>query len=161
MKNIKTKCVRALPYHLKNINSSSNFPRPTPPFLSIDTTLEFLDTGLELLESSSPLRQGRPSFLSTELYIDCRSIYHELGGIMCYFELITFRCRHQVHRRFSHCHFARNDPFHDCVGVKQLKRKWYQADADCDDCIQQRVEAQQQQQEQAQQAQQEYFQPRQ
>lgn len=76
MENIKTKYVRALPYHLEHINGSSSFARPISPFVSIDTALEFLDTGLDLLESFSPLRQGRPSFLSTELYIDCRSVYH-------------------------------------------------------------------------------------
>ncbi|KAL8847514.1 MAG: hypothetical protein Q9221_007442 [Calogaya cf. arnoldii] len=56
---------------------------------------------------------------------------------MCNFEQITYHCRHQIIRRYSYCHFARNDPVHACFGVKVLKREWYQDQADCDDCIRQ------------------------
>ncbi|KAL8712226.1 MAG: hypothetical protein Q9220_003377 [cf. Caloplaca sp. 1 TL-2023] len=71
--------------------------------------------------------------------------------VMCYFERITFRCRHQVYRRFSYCHFARNDPVHACFGVKVVKREWTQGQEDCDECIYQREPMGQQQQQQQQQ----------
>ena len=37
------------------------------------------------------------------------------ASIMCYFELVTYHCQHQVHRRCSYCHFARNNENHVCV----------------------------------------------
>ena len=67
---------------------------------------------------------------------------------MCNFEQITYQCRHQIFRRFSYCHFARNDPVHACFGVKVLKREWYQNQEDCDDCIRQRERMVQQQKQQ-------------
>ncbi|KAL9585790.1 MAG: hypothetical protein Q9212_001303 [Teloschistes hypoglaucus] len=76
---------------------------------------------------------------------------------MCNFEHITYNCQHETYRRISHCHFARNDPVHACFGVKVLKRGWFQAEQDCDDCIRQRertLQHQHQQQQQQQQQQQ-------
>ncbi|KAL8810472.1 MAG: hypothetical protein Q9223_002406 [Gallowayella weberi] len=69
------------------------------------------------------------------------------GNTMCNFESITYHCRHQIFRRYSYCHFARNDPVHACFGVKVLKREWNQDHEDCDDCIRQRERMMQQQQQ--------------
>lgn len=43
---------------------------------------------------------------------------------MCYFEFVHHDCGHVVPRRYSYCHFARNDPFHSCFSVKIGKRHW-------------------------------------
>lgn len=54
---------------------------------------------------------------------------------MCYFDLIKYGlCGHHVYRRCSYCHFARNDPYHACFGVKVLKRVWNQDNTSCEDC---------------------------
>ncbi|TQN66051.1 hypothetical protein CSHISOI_09425 [Colletotrichum shisoi] len=41
---------------------------------------------------------------------------------MCEFEEFLFACNHSVVKKKSYCHFARNDPIHQCFGVKVLKR---------------------------------------
>ncbi len=68
--------------------------------------------------------------------------------VMCYFELVTYQCRHQVHRRCSYCHFARNDENHSCFGVKVLKRDLQVYGEDCDGCVRHRQRQQQQRQQQ-------------
>ena len=67
------------------------------------------------------------------------------SGVMCYFELITYRCQHQIHRRCSYCHFARNDPAHACFGVRMLKRAWREEQEDCEECVRRRQTYQEQQ----------------
>ena len=37
---------------------------------------------------------------------------------MCDYHLITYTCGHHEYRLIRHCHFARNDPNHQCFGVK-------------------------------------------
>lgn len=42
---------------------------------------------------------------------------------MCNHERIIYEdCQHRFLRLISHCHFARNDPFHQCWGVRAIKR---------------------------------------
>lgn len=53
---------------------------------------------------------------------------------MCDFEEFLFTCGHSEVRLKSHCHFARNDPYHDCFGVKVLRKSWRQ-DGPCEDCV--------------------------
>ncbi|KAK0643114.1 hypothetical protein B0T16DRAFT_333340 [Cercophora newfieldiana] len=54
---------------------------------------------------------------------------------MCDFEEFVFTCGHSTFRLKSYCHFARNDPNHQCFGVKKLKNVWDQTFA-CDGCVQ-------------------------
>jgi hypothetical protein len=43
---------------------------------------------------------------------------------MCNFEKVTYTaCAHVSRRLIGYCHFARNDPFHQCFGVQTLKRE--------------------------------------
>ncbi|KAF1846554.1 uncharacterized protein K460DRAFT_367308 [Cucurbitaria berberidis CBS 394.84] len=52
---------------------------------------------------------------------------------MCYYERINCgKCRITEHRLIQHCHFARNDPGHQCFGAWNIKRE---RTHDCDSCI--------------------------
>ncbi|ROT37727.1 hypothetical protein SODALDRAFT_204286 [Sodiomyces alkalinus F11] len=53
---------------------------------------------------------------------------------MCDWEEFLFTCSHSVVRLKSYCHFARNDPNHQCFGVKVLRKSWQQA-IPCEQCI--------------------------
>ncbi|OHE94031.1 hypothetical protein CORC01_10723 [Colletotrichum orchidophilum] len=53
---------------------------------------------------------------------------------MCDWEEFLFTCNHSVLRLKSYCHFARNDPSHQCFGVKVLRNSWQQS-VPCDNCI--------------------------
>ncbi|KXH46824.1 hypothetical protein CNYM01_13153 [Colletotrichum nymphaeae SA-01] len=53
---------------------------------------------------------------------------------MCDWEEFLFTCNHSVLRLKSYCHFARNDPGHQCFGVKVLRNSWQQS-VPCDNCI--------------------------
>ncbi|KAJ0163540.1 hypothetical protein CTA2_2823 [Colletotrichum tanaceti] len=61
---------------------------------------------------------------------------------MCEFEEFLFTCQHSAVRKKTYCHFARNDPNHQCFGVKVLKKTWLQGKP-CDDCITAMIFAQQ------------------
>lgn len=52
---------------------------------------------------------------------------------MCDWEEFLFLCNHSTLRLKSYCHFARNDPNHQCFGVKVLRNSWRQC-VPCDDC---------------------------
>lgn len=54
--------------------------------------------------------------------------------VMCYYEKIDFRCGHSQYRKIEYCHFARNDPNHQCFGPWNVKRSWKQDKDDCDAC---------------------------
>ncbi|KAF9739446.1 hypothetical protein PMIN01_02080 [Paraphaeosphaeria minitans] len=55
---------------------------------------------------------------------------------MCYFEKIHFvPCGHNDIRLIQHCHFARNDPNHQCFGSWNIKREWEQHESKCQKCI--------------------------
>ncbi|RYC61083.1 hypothetical protein CHU98_g5111 [Xylaria longipes] len=54
---------------------------------------------------------------------------------MCDFEEFVFECQHSVVKLKSHCHFARNDPNHQCFGVKMLRESWRQDGQLCDNCV--------------------------
>ncbi|KAL0942506.1 uncharacterized protein CTRU02_200392 [Colletotrichum truncatum] len=53
---------------------------------------------------------------------------------MCDFEEFLFTCEHSTVRLKSYCHFARNDPNHQCFGVKVLRNSWQQS-TPCDNCV--------------------------
>jgi hypothetical protein len=54
---------------------------------------------------------------------------------MCYYEKITFvACGHEEKRLIQHCHFARNDPGHQCFGAWRYKREWNQYSSKCGGC---------------------------
>ncbi|KAF6816262.1 hypothetical protein CSOJ01_03111 [Colletotrichum sojae] len=53
---------------------------------------------------------------------------------MCDFEEFLFTCNHSIVRLKSYCHFARNDPNHQCFGVKVLRNSWQQ-NTPCDNCV--------------------------
>jgi hypothetical protein len=55
------------------------------------------------------------------------------------FEVIHFSCRHSGRRLIKHCHFARNDPNHQCFGAWSVKREWINANQVCHACGQQGV----------------------
>ncbi|KAF2473569.1 uncharacterized protein BDR25DRAFT_165268, partial [Lindgomyces ingoldianus] len=51
------------------------------------------------------------------------------------FERVHFQqCGHEEKRVTSHCHFARNDPLHQCFGVWTMKREWWVRERMCKDC---------------------------
>ena len=64
-----------------------------------------------------------------------KSLPYEDSHIMCKFELITFQCGQQVHRRFSYCHLARNDPLITCFGIQMLKSVRINAQNQCDNTV--------------------------
>ncbi|KAI9782913.1 MAG: hypothetical protein M1839_004388 [Geoglossum umbratile] len=41
---------------------------------------------------------------------------------MCQYEKLLFTCGDEECRLLAYCHFARNDPFHQCFGVKKFKK---------------------------------------
>ncbi|KAK1593229.1 uncharacterized protein LY79DRAFT_590063 [Colletotrichum navitas] len=53
---------------------------------------------------------------------------------MCDWEEFLFTCNHSIVRLKSYCHFARNDPNHQCFGVKVLRNSWRQS-VPCDNCM--------------------------
>ncbi|KAJ9156337.1 hypothetical protein NKR23_g1447 [Pleurostoma richardsiae] len=53
---------------------------------------------------------------------------------MCDWEEFIFSCRCSVTKLKSHCHFARNDPNHQCFGVQVLKKVWDLPEV-CDKCL--------------------------
>ncbi len=61
---------------------------------------------------------------------------------MCDYEEFHFNCGHDIIRLQSYCHFARNDPNHQCFGVKRLRNIWEQG-RDCDNCAQTQWEREQ------------------
>ncbi|KAB5572687.1 hypothetical protein GE09DRAFT_1217237 [Coniochaeta sp. 2T2.1] len=52
---------------------------------------------------------------------------------MCDLEEYRFNCGHNTFRLKAYCHFARNDPNHQCFGVKQL-RESYEQYQKCESC---------------------------
>ena len=54
---------------------------------------------------------------------------------MCDYQEFLFICSHSVVKLKSHCHFARNDPNHQCFGVQVLKKVWDVPEI-CDKCSQ-------------------------
>ena len=63
---------------------------------------------------------------------------------MCDYEEFLFDCGHSQQRLKSYCHFARNDPNHQCFGVKKLRDVWEQRQI-CEACMMKYNQAQQQQ----------------
>ncbi|OHW92579.1 hypothetical protein CSPAE12_08947 [Colletotrichum incanum] len=53
---------------------------------------------------------------------------------MCDWDEFLFTCGHSIIRKKSYCHFSRNDPNHQCFGVKVLRNSWQQ-NVMCDNCI--------------------------
>lgn len=54
---------------------------------------------------------------------------------MCDYEEFLFECGHSTILLKSHCHFARNDPNHQCLGVKVLRESWRQEGQLCGACF--------------------------
>ncbi|KAF2492078.1 hypothetical protein BU16DRAFT_529450 [Lophium mytilinum] len=54
---------------------------------------------------------------------------------MCQYESINFSCGHSRPRLIKHCHFARNDPNHQCFGAWSIKREWTNPHENCDICV--------------------------
>lgn len=52
---------------------------------------------------------------------------------MCDWEEFIFGCSCSYTKRKNYCHFARNDPNHQCFGVQVLKKVWDVPEA-CDKC---------------------------
>ncbi|KAF2866323.1 hypothetical protein BDV95DRAFT_505138 [Massariosphaeria phaeospora] len=58
---------------------------------------------------------------------------------MCYYEKVNYvACGHEGKRLIQYCHFARNDPLHQCFGAWSYKRELYQRDMECENCTNQR-----------------------
>ncbi|EGP82026.1 uncharacterized protein MYCGRDRAFT_106685 [Zymoseptoria tritici IPO323] len=53
------------------------------------------------------------------------------------FELIHPQCGHAIRRLVKHCHFARNDPKHQCSGAWSFRREWISVHLICRQCCQQ------------------------
>ncbi|KAF2790680.1 hypothetical protein K505DRAFT_250649 [Melanomma pulvis-pyrius CBS 109.77] len=59
---------------------------------------------------------------------------------MCHYEIINFiRCGHQDKRLTRYCHFARNDPNHQCFSPWQIEREWDHPKIECDKCSDQKL----------------------
>ncbi|KAI3395479.1 hypothetical protein diail_1265 [Diaporthe ilicicola] len=54
---------------------------------------------------------------------------------MCDWEEFIFGCSCSYTKRKNYCHFARNDPNHQCFGVQVLKKVWDVPEV-CDKCSQ-------------------------
>ncbi|KAK8231424.1 hypothetical protein HDK77DRAFT_485630 [Phyllosticta capitalensis] len=54
---------------------------------------------------------------------------------MCQYEAIHFNCGHVCRRLIKYCHFARNDPNHQCFGAWSIKREWRQPYENCHACV--------------------------
>ncbi|KAM7204114.1 hypothetical protein V8F33_001749 [Rhypophila sp. PSN 637] len=61
---------------------------------------------------------------------------------MCDYEEFVFTCAHSTIRLKSYCHFARNDPNHQCFGVKKLRNVWDQ-NYECESCRERKSREQQ------------------
>ena len=59
---------------------------------------------------------------------------------MCDYEEFLYDCGHSQQRLKSYCHFARNDPNHQCFGVKKLRDVWEQQTV-CEACAMRRHHA--------------------
>lgn len=59
---------------------------------------------------------------------------------MCEIEIFTMACSHEFTKLLSYCHFARNDPLHQCFGPKTVKNRWAQR-AICGSCAEARDKA--------------------
>ncbi|KAI4844927.1 hypothetical protein E4T44_05917 [Aureobasidium sp. EXF-8845] len=53
---------------------------------------------------------------------------------MCQYENIHYGCGHAARRLIKHCHFARNDPNHQCFGAWSVKREWSNPTEYCRNC---------------------------
>jgi len=54
---------------------------------------------------------------------------------MCFYEEIHFvSCGHKEKRLWKYCHFARNDPGHQCFGAWNIKSAWKQHETVCEHC---------------------------
>ncbi|KAF3760474.1 hypothetical protein M406DRAFT_244396, partial [Cryphonectria parasitica EP155] len=53
---------------------------------------------------------------------------------MCDWEEFIFGCSCSYTKRKTYCHFARNDPNHQCFGVQVLRKVWDVPEA-CDRCM--------------------------
>ncbi|KAL2353093.1 hypothetical protein BJ546DRAFT_127192 [Cryomyces antarcticus] len=60
---------------------------------------------------------------------------------MCQYEAITFRCGHTMRRLIKYCHYARNDPNHECLGAWSVARSFTMPNDDCPPCVSARVDA--------------------
>lgn len=54
---------------------------------------------------------------------------------MCQYEGITYACTHSKLRIWKHCHFARNDPNHQCFGAWTIEREVELPKENCPDCV--------------------------
>ncbi|POR39159.1 Uncharacterized protein TPAR_00631 [Tolypocladium paradoxum] len=96
--------------------------------------LSLLTTSLTLLSpevSRRQLRYGNALFIAVPANTHLRYDLVQASGlhpspIMCDWEEFLFICNHSVFRLKSYCHFARNDPYHQCFGVKVLRNSWQQ-----------------------------------
>ncbi|CAN8105740.1 unnamed protein product [Discula destructiva] len=57
---------------------------------------------------------------------------------MCDWEEFIFGCTCTYTKRKNYCHFARNDPNHQCFGVQVLRKVWDVPEA-CDRCASSRA----------------------
>lgn len=57
---------------------------------------------------------------------------------MCDWEEFIFGCQCTYTKRKNYCHFARNDPNHQCFGVQVLKKVWDIPEA-CEKCCSRRT----------------------
>ncbi|PVH95223.1 hypothetical protein DM02DRAFT_537781 [Periconia macrospinosa] len=59
---------------------------------------------------------------------------------MCWYERIYYpRCHHTETPLVRYCHFARNDPGHQCFGAWNYQREYEQLDSECNDCTRRRT----------------------
>ena len=64
--------------------------------------------------------------------------------IMCTYALVHHvRCGHTVKCLKKYCHFARNDPNHQCFGAWSIKENCEQEKYECEKCEKDRLYAQQ------------------
>lgn len=67
------------------------------------------------------------SFVCYPELTKCLLILPRHSPIMCDWEEFLFTCSHSTVRLKSYCHFARNDPRHQCYSVNVLRDSWEQS----------------------------------
>jgi hypothetical protein len=62
-------------------------------------------------------------------------MFQQNFGKMCQYESVKFNCGHKTLRLIKHCHFARNDPMHNCFGAWSVSSEHDLPDENCRYCV--------------------------
>ena len=99
---------------------SAYLPLPQPPLEANLTPLQ------QLLPRPLPPFRGKPTPHPISIIHCSHPSPFPISTTMCNWEDIIYPCGHEETRRMSYCHFARNDPWHNCFGVQVTKLTTYE-----------------------------------